>query len=202
MARFPRPEPEVVALAEAVIAGLNANTTVYPGPPVSTDELTNRLLNYRNARNEAIGAQAAAEKATASKDEALAELIDSLKSDLRYAENEVNYNDEKLKLLGWGGRAAKRGSEAPGQVRNLEASRQEKNWVFLNWKRPSDGGRVTAYKVQRRLRDQGDWMDVTTALGGQITLTNEPRGEALEYRIVAINVSGEGTPSNTVQVVL
>jgi len=158
--------------------------------------LTNRLQNYRNAKNEAIATQAAAAEATSSKDEALAELIDSQKSDLRYAENEVNYNDEKLS-----GRA-KRYSEAPGLVRNLEASRQEANWVFLNWKRPRDGGRVTAYKVQRRLRDQGDWMDVTTALGGQITLTNEPRGEALEYRIVAINVSGEGTPSNTVQVVL
>jgi len=201
MARFPKPEPEVLALAEAVIAGLSANTGVYPGPPVSTDELTNRLQNYRNAKNEAIAAQAAAAKATASKDEALAELIDSLKSDLRYAENEVNHNDEKLKLLGWNGRA-KRGGEAPGQVRNLEASRQEQNWVFLNWKRPRDGGRVTAYKVQRRLREQEDWIDVTTALGGQITLRNEPRGEALEYRIVAINISGEGTPSNTVQVVL
>ncbi|MGK7901638.1 MAG: fibronectin type III domain-containing protein [Hormoscilla sp.] len=163
--------------------------------------MTDRLQNYRNAKNEAIGAQAAAAKATASKDEALVELIDSLQRDLRYAENEVNYNDEKLKLLGWSGRA-KRYSEAPGQVRNLEASRQEANWVFLNWKRPRDGGRVTAYKVQRRLGDQEDWMDVTTALGGQITLTNEPRGEALEYRIVAINVSGEGTPSNTVGVVL
>jgi len=201
MARFPRPEPEVIALAEAIIAGLSANTGVYPAPPVSIDELTNRLQNYRNAKNEAIAAHAATAKATSSKDEALAELIDSLKSDLRYAENEVNYNDEKLKLLGWSGRA-KRYSEAPGQVRNLEASRQEANWVFLNWKRPSDGGRVTAYKVQRRLRDQGDWMDVTTALGGQITLRNQPQGEALEYRIVAINISGEGTPSNTVQVVL
>ena len=202
MARFPKPEPEVVALAEAVIAGLSTNTDVYPAPPVSRDELTNRLQNYRNAENEAIAAQAAAEKATASKDEALAELIDFLKRDLRYAENEVNYNDEKLKLLGWGGRAAKRYSEAPGQVRNLEASLNQENWVFLNWKRPRDGGRVAAYKVQRRLGDQSNWMDVTTALGGKITLTNQPQGEALEYRIVAINISGEGTPSNTVQLVL
>ncbi|MBC6421748.1 MAG: hypothetical protein GDA38_09465 [Hormoscilla sp. SP12CHS1] len=36
--------------------------------------MTNRLQNYRNAKNEAIATQA---EATSSKDEALAELIDS-----------------------------------------------------------------------------------------------------------------------------
>jgi hypothetical protein len=29
-----------------------------------------------------------------------------LKSDIRYAENKVNYDDDKLKLLGWAGKKA------------------------------------------------------------------------------------------------
>ena len=34
------------------------------------------------------------------------------------------------------------------------------------------------------------------------TLVDQPKGKELEYRIIAINKSGEGSPSNTVMVVL
>jgi hypothetical protein len=37
----------------------------------------------------------------AGKDDVLEELIDALKSDIRYAENTVNFDDDKLKLIGW-----------------------------------------------------------------------------------------------------
>ncbi len=44
----------------------------------------------------------AAEQATASKDEALQALTDDMKADIRYAETIVNYDDDQLKLIGWG----------------------------------------------------------------------------------------------------
>ena len=40
MARFPRTEPEIVALAEEMIAGFTDNPTVYPAPPVAVLDLT------------------------------------------------------------------------------------------------------------------------------------------------------------------
>ena len=34
MARFPRTEPEVIALLQAMVSGLTANAVLYPAPPV------------------------------------------------------------------------------------------------------------------------------------------------------------------------
>ncbi|MBC6423828.1 MAG: hypothetical protein GDA43_11475 [Hormoscilla sp. SP5CHS1] len=43
MAKFPRTELEVIALANGLIAGLTANSTVYPSPPLTIEELTANL---------------------------------------------------------------------------------------------------------------------------------------------------------------
>jgi len=59
------------------------------------------------------------------------------KAEIRYAENTVNYDDDKLKLIGWAGRAARTDLAPPGQARILEAPRQGEGWVFLDWKAPS-----------------------------------------------------------------
>lgn len=84
---------------------------------------------------------AAAEQATAAKNEALQALTDDMKADLRYAETTVNYDDDQLKLIGWGGRAAKTSLEAPGQTRSFEASREGGGWVFLDWQEPVTAAR-------------------------------------------------------------
>jgi len=73
-------------------------------------------------------------------------------------------------------------------------------WVFLDWKQPADGGRVSAYKVQSR--SGGNWQDVATAIETESTLVDQPLKTQLEYRVIAINKSGEGSPSNTVMAVL
>jgi len=36
----------------------------------------------------------------------------------------------------------------------------------------------------------------------EATLVDQPKGKELEYRIIAINKSGDGSPSNTMMVVL
>jgi hypothetical protein len=38
--------------------------------------------------------------------------------------------------------------------------------------------------------------------GNEAKLTNQPKGAKLEYRVKAINSSGESMPSNTISVVL
>jgi hypothetical protein len=40
MARFPKPEAEIVALAQAMVSGLTANAVIYPAPPVLPAALT------------------------------------------------------------------------------------------------------------------------------------------------------------------
>jgi len=202
MARFPITEAEVVALAQAMKSGLTDNAAIYPAPPVAPADLTALISAYTTAKNAAIAAQAAAEDATTSKDEALEDLADAMRSDIRYAENTVDYDDDKLKLIGWAGRKERTPLAPPGQARLLEAPKQGEGWVFLDWKAPIDGGAPAAYKVMRRERPAGAWEEVATAVISEATLVEQPRGKELEYRIIAVNKAGDGEPSNTAMVVL
>ena len=202
MARFPKPEAEIIALAQSMVSGLTDNAAVYPAPPVAPLDLTTLVNAYTTAKNAAIAAQAAAEDATASKDDALENLVDAMKSDIRYAENTVDFDDDKLKLIGWAGKKAPTPLAPPGQARLLEAPRQGEGWVFLDWKAPVDGGAPSAYRVMRRERPAGPWEDVATAVITEATLVDQPRTKELEYRIIAVNKAGEGEPSNTEMVVL
>jgi len=202
MARFPKAEAEIVALAQAMESGLADNAAVYPAPPVAPLDLTALISAYTTAKNAAIAAQAAAEEATTSKDEAMEDLADAMKSDIRYAENTVDYDDDKLKLIGWAGRKEHTPLAPPGQARLLEAPKQGEGWVFLDWKAPVDGGAPAAYKVMRRERPAGPWEEVATAVISEATLVEQPRGKELEYRIIAVNKAGEGEPSNTAMCVL
>jgi len=161
-----------------------------------------RVSAYTTAKNDAIAAQAAAEDATTSKDEAMDDLADAMKSDIRYAENTVDYDDDKLKLIGWAGRKDRIPLAPPGQARLLEAPKKGEGWVFLDWKKPSDGGAPAAYKVMRRQRPEGPWEEVATAVISEATFVEQPRGKELEYRIIAVNKAGDGEPSNTVMIVL
>ena len=189
-------------MAQAMVSGLTDNAAIYPAPPVAPADLTTLISAYTTAKNAAIAAQAAAEEATATKDDALDELADGMRSDIRYAENTVDFDDDKLKLIGWAGKKAATPLQLPGQTRLLEAPRQGDGWVFLDWKAPIDGGVPNAYKVMRRERPAGAWEDVATAVITEATLVEQPKGKELEYRIIAVNKAGEGEPSNTEMVVL
>lgn len=202
MARFPRTEAEIKALAQNIITGLAANAADFPAPPVASADLQALLDSLITLSDEQVAAMAAAEQATETKAAGLEELTTAMKADLRYAEDAVNFDDAKLTALGWGGRAAASELEAPGQPRSLEAPSQGEGWVFLDWKKPSDGGKVAAYKIERRERPAGDWMLVSMAIESEATLNNQERGKDWEYRIIATNKAGQGDPSNTVAAVL
>ncbi len=192
----------IVELGNDMVTGFTENPAIYPDPPVSTLDLVAMLSGCVTTHNASVAAQAAAEQATADKNEAFGNLIDAMKSDLRYAENTVNYEDDKLKLIGWAGRKQRTPLVAPGQTRMLEATRQGAAWVFLDWKAPSDGGKPAAYKVMRRERDGGTWASIATAMITEVTLVDQPRGKELEYQIIAVNKAGDGEPSNTVMAIL
>jgi hypothetical protein len=144
MARFPKKEVEIVALAERLWSGLLDNLSIYPNPPVHPILIRTKSMIYLARRNDFIAAQAGAEQATAAKDEALEELVEAMKTNIHYAENTVNYDEDKLKLIGWVGRRTKTPLAPPDQVRLLEAPKQGKGSVFLGWKTPLDGGKPRA----------------------------------------------------------
>jgi len=202
MARFPKKEAEIAALAERLGHGLWSNRPIYPTPPVHPISLRFKAITYRRQQENLIAKQAAAEQATTAKDEALEELTEAMKADIRYAENTVDYDDDKLKLIGWAGKKAATPLAPPGQVRLLEAPKQGAGWVFLDWKASAEGGKPKAYKIQRRLRSGGSWQDVATAIITEATLVDQPEKTELEYHVIAVNKAGEGPPSNVVEVVL
>ena len=211
MPRFPKKEADILALAERLLAGLKENPALFPNPPHPPNQPGNGLrwfINlYQVHRKNSLAARAAAAEATIDKDEALENLVDAMKTDLSYAENATGGADDKLKLIGWAGKAAPTPLAPPGQPRLLEAVKQGADWLILDWKAPADGGQPNAYKVQRR-REAGEtvndrrWVDVATAIETEATLVDQPRGAQLEYRVIAINKAGDGLVSNTVAVVL
>jgi hypothetical protein len=105
-------------------------------------------------------------------------------------------------LIGWNGRKEKTAIAVPVQPRLLEVPKRGEGWVFLDWKSPADGGKPKAYKVKRIEQPAGAWQEVATAIDSEATLIEQPRSKELEYRVVAVNKSGDGEPSNTVMVVL
>lgn len=202
MARFPYREAEITTLAQDLIAGLTARTQDFPAPPVAPAELQTALAEYVAARETAIVGSAAAAQGTAAKDDAMQSLVDLMKADLRYAENVTRFDDGKLQLLGWGGRRSRTANDVPGQARMLEVLREGDGWLFLDWKEPVDGGKVAAYKVQRRRREDGPWVDAGMAIDSEITLNHQEKGVEFEYHVIAVNKAGEGPPSNIVRAVL
>ena len=200
MPRFPKRQAEIAALAEQLWRGLLDNNAIFSQPPVHPMLIRIKKLIYQSRRDSFLAACATAEQATTDKTGALEELIEAMKDDIRYAENTVNFDDDKLKLIGWSGKKAKTPIAAPGQVRQLEAPKQGAGWVFLDWKAPADGGKPKAYKVQRRSGES--WDNIATAILTEATLVDQPEKIQLEYRVIAINKAGQGPASNTVMVVL
>ena len=202
MARFPRTEAQIKALAQNIVTGLAANPADYPTPPTASLDLQALLVSFITLCDDQVAALAAAEQATETKAAGLEELVTAMKADLRYAEDAVNFDDPKLTALGWGGMAAATALGVPGQPRSLEAPSQGEGWIFLDWKKPADGGAVAAYKIERREQPTGTWMLVNMAIESEATLNNQERAKDWEYRIIATNKAGESIPSNTVAAVL
>jgi hypothetical protein len=202
MARFPKREADVAALAGSVIVGLTESAEDFPAPPVPADDLRTVLAGYLATRDRASVAEGTAADAHGEKDEALQALIDSLRADLRYAEDAVKHDGEKLRKLGWGSRRAPSSLQAPGQALSLEAKRQGPGWVYLDWKEPVDGGAVAAYRVEARGKMGGQWQLVSMTIDSQVVLADQERGVDLDFQVVAVNRAGKGEPSNIISAIL
>ena len=206
MPNFPRREPDVVALADAMIAGYQQNPAVFPHADLVA--LQGLRASYQTAKNAQLDADAKAQLATEAKDGVLVTLEDLMKVQLRQSEVDVASDQEKLGLIGWGPKAPAQPSNPPGQPRNLDPVIQGPGTLFLDWKAPAPGpgGRVRTYLIERREQVSGgafnEWHQVGVALDSELTLPDQPRNVQLEYRIIAVNNGGNSVPSNTAAVVL
>jgi len=92
MGSFPTREADIVALANDIATGLATHTEVFPAPPHGPEEIREALSAVTTAHEAAVVATAQARQGTATKDEAFDKLVDLMKTDLRYAENEHGFH--------------------------------------------------------------------------------------------------------------
>jgi len=203
MAQFPIEEGKIFLLGQRMSAGFKANSHIYASPPINPLDLDEMLSAYVADKDAAVAAQAAAEQATVRKQATIQMLTDKIKKNLRYAEMIVDFDDAKLKAIGWGGRRERTPLVAPGQAPNLVSLEQGEGWIRLAWKKPREGGKPSTYEIRRReWGGDGEWNTVATSTILGITLTGQERGKELEYGVAPVNKAGEGPISNTVQAVL
>ena len=202
MARFPKAEAKVMQLAQAIINGLETYPQEFRNAPVSAERLTQGLNGFVDARNGKVAADARALEETKRKNRTLAELIQLMKADLTFAEGHTRRDPVRLNMLGWGPPRPARDLEPPGEIRRLHIVEETENAITLAWRKPVDGGRPAAYRVECRQGGKGPWGVVATPVPPRATVTDQPRGIELEYRVVGINRAGLGPPGRTVQAVL
>ena len=155
MPRFPKAEPDVAALAALVADGLEQAAEDFPTPPVPATELRAKLDTYTQTRAATVVAETAFREQHAEKDEALEDLVDSTKANLKYAEFAVKDRPGKLSQLGWAPRRSGTPLEAPGEVRNIKLVGEGDSWVVLRWESPAEGGKPAFYKIHRLAGDRG-----------------------------------------------
>lgn len=199
--RFPRSEADIAALAELVVQGLEQAAEDFPSPPVPAPDLRARMAAVQAARAAAVTAESEFKEQHALKDEAIEELVDSLKANLKYAEFAVRDQPEKLSKLGWSLRRDGTPLQPPGEVRDISIRAEGDTWVILQWNKPVDGGAPGVYRIQRR-QDGTPWEELGIATATEQLVSDQPRGEQLHYRVFAVNKAGTGQPSATVTVVL
>ena len=207
MPKFPKREADIEVLVNAMLAGYAAHAADFPSCarlPLLISR--NVYMATKDAHTEAL---AAAQLATDNKNASLDTLINLMKACLKKSAVDVAGNPDKLQYIGWGPKSPPTPADPPGQPRNLEALTQGTSEVSLDWKAPAcgSGGAVRTYVIEQRNQLQGggdfsNWQPVGTALETEASLTGQPRGPQLEYRIKAINTGGESSPSNTIAVVL
>ena len=201
MAQYPRTQAQIASLADSLIGGFTAHPQDFPHADVpSLETARDEFIAASNTLTDAESAVAVAAK---EKLEKLQQLEATMKTNIKIASVDCSDDPEKLSMIGWGAKRDPQPIDAPGQPTNLAVIAQSEDTVFLNWRKAARkaGGPVRTYIIERRTPPQ-DWQLARTSLNAEVKLKNQPTGCKLEYRVKAINASGESMPSNTVGVVL
>lgn len=197
---FPLDEDGIIAKAVAQISGLPA-VNAFTDAPFNAAAIK-AMLDAFVLKNEVIAAtQATLGILFDEKADLKSTLIKGLKKNDDYFEL-TSDNEIQLATVGVEPSSLSSAPQVPGQPRNTEIIKQGSNWLFLDWKKPSGGGKVAFYKILRRQLPAGTWEDAGSAIETEKRLDNQPTAKELEYCVVAVNTIGESQPDTTVSAVL
>ena len=205
--KFPNKEADVAALSNSMVSGYTAYAVDFPNADVAAVGAARAA--YLLAKDAQTQAHGQAQLATETKEAALTALEDLLRTQLKQSEIDVVTDPEKLELIGWGPKSPRQPANPPGQPLNFSSVMQGDGTVIFKWKSPLNGthGPVRSYIIERRDEPAGGgvfgpWTQAGISMEPEITLTGQPRGIQMEFRVIAVNTAGNGEPSNTVAVVL
>ena len=205
--QFPTKESDVAALSNSMVSGYAAYALDFPNADAGAVGAARAA--YLLAKDAQTQAQGQAQLATETKEAALVALEKLLRTQLKQSEVDVVSDPEKLELIGWGPKSPRQPANPPGQPPNFASVMQGNGTVLFKWKSPLNGtnGPVRSYLIERRDEpagggEFGPWIQAGISMEPEITLTDQPRGIQLEFRVIAVNTAGNSEPSNTVAVVL
>jgi hypothetical protein len=210
MATFPTRRNDLLALAINILEGITANRGAYPVTKFDTTALTAGISSAQGATTTRQQQESALAVSVDGERESYDVLSEIVRSHLDQAEDAHRNALENLTLIGWEPQAAPT-KRVPQQPRALEAQLRGAGSVFLDWKAPLDNrgsGKAAFYRVERQVRTLegevtetwGAWS--SSAVPSELLLTGQPRSVELDYRIVAVNATGDSLPSNTITVTL
>ena len=203
MAQYPRRHAEVTALVDLVIAGF----TEHPGefPHGDAGQLETARAEFITAGYDLADANAQTDMAASVKKQKFHQLEAVMKQQIKLAQVDCAADPVKLSFIGWGPRRRGETIEPPDAPHSLRILDRSEDTLTLTWRKPPRNPHrpVGCYQVYRRPVNGSaeSWQLAGTALETEFPLTSPPAGQT-EYRITALNRTGESLPSNTITVVV
>jgi len=208
MAVFPKTESSIYDLALQMMNGLNEHGDVYPSITTeATMALATAIGTYNTARNTQANTQSIAKNATIAKNEKQDLLEEEMRKIIYLAEHDCMNDPGNLDYIGWSDRKAPVPLTKPSQPGELTPAYEGPGTLTLTWDKPSSGGAVSNYRIERSDQPEGGglpgpWTLIITSYGENVTMQNQPRGIEMQYRAIATNAAGDSMPSSIATVVL
>ena len=206
MAAFPKVEVSIKTLATTVLEGCREHADVFSN--IDTTALENAIIKYDSASYDKQEAAARAKITTKRKNQALDELIELLREDLKLAEVDTADNPKELSYIGWSAGLEKSKIQPPLSPSGLVAIFDGTGYLSMKWDKSKYDTRrpVYNYIIQRRdllgTGEFGDWFMVDMVYKNNARILGQPSDLKMEYRIIATNPAGQSPASNSVCVVL
>ncbi len=193
-----------MALVETMIGGYTNHPAEFPHH--DTAVLESAKDRFAEASNALLEAESMVALAAEEKQAAFTNLQTIMKNQIKLSEVDTSGSPEILNYIGWGPKAQPQQIPLPASPTELKITAQTENTLFLSWTKAkrNAGGQVRMYIIQRRLVNTApdEWTIAGTSLNPDVKLKDQPQGVKLEYRVKAVNSSGESCPTNSVSVIL
>ncbi len=197
--RYPRRQAETIFLVDNMINGITEHPDIFTH--CDAGALQAARDEYEAANNALTEAESQMTLAAERKLEKFMNLQSEMKRQIKLGVVDTADNPQQLSFIGWGTKKEPQAVDIPAQPKELKITAQGCGMLCLVWNKGKGGGAARCCIIERR-SDNQDWQLAATALNNEVRLTKQPTGCKLEYRVKAINSSGESLPSNTVGVVL